>query len=111
MAVFWRSRSVVKIEANVAVKIETGDMGETPSIPASRSGTKAQSQSSKSCAETAKDFGAEFTGTAKQHPYSLCTKPTSKKPSRSCWPEVRQSPVQAPRQAGGDGTPASRNKI
>src|SRR6516165_4791977 len=46
-------------------------------------GIKARSQSSRSCAGTAKDFGAGFTGTAKRHPFLLCRKPTSDKPARS----------------------------
>ena len=50
----------------------------------SSTGIKAQSQNSRSCAGTAKDFGTEFAGTAKPRPVSLLTKPTSEKCSRSC---------------------------
>jgi len=36
---------------------------------------------------TAKDFGIEFDGTAKQRPCSPWRKPTSDKPARSCLPK------------------------
>ena len=39
-------------------------------------GTKAQLQSSRSCAATAKVFGIAFDGTAKRCLYLLCSKPT-----------------------------------
>src|SRR5262249_24541256 len=47
-------------------------------------GARAQSQSSRSCAETAKDSGTKFSGTAKRLSFSLCRKPTREKLARSC---------------------------
>ena len=47
-------------------------------------GIKARSQSSRSCAETEKDFGTRCGGTAKLLPFSLCRKPMREKLARSC---------------------------
>ena len=50
----------------------------------SSTGTRAQSQSSKSSAGTEKGFGTEFGGIAKPHPYSPCRKPMSEKRQETC---------------------------
>jgi hypothetical protein len=44
---------------------------------------QAQSQSSRSCAATAKDSGTGFVGTAKPRCFALLTKPTNEKPARN----------------------------
>src|SRR5215831_16595130 len=37
-----------------------------------------------------KGFGTEFSGMAKPRPFSLCRKPTSEKPARNCWLEIKR---------------------